>query len=74
VTLKQVYNDNIIGREIVDVPDIVAILIIEDMNVHIVRQHRTAIGETVIEIPAGLIDKYEDPEQTAIREIKDPKR
>ena len=48
-------------REIVRVPNAVAVLPVDDDGtVHLVRQHRPAIGKTIVEIPAGLLDPGED--------------
>ncbi len=56
-------------REIVAVRHAVAVLPYDaDGNVHLVRQHRPAIGRTIIEAPAGLIDAGESEEAAAIRE------
>ncbi len=37
----------------------------------LVRQYRFGVGKTTVEIPAGIIDAGETPEQTAIRELKE---
>jgi ADP-ribose pyrophosphatase len=59
-------------REIVRVRDAVAVLPLDrDETVHMVRQHRPAIGETLLEIPAGLIDPEEKPEEAAKRECEE---
>ena len=58
-------------REIVRVPDAVAVLLMEGERVHMVRQNRPAIGRTLLEIPAGLIGPGESPEDAAIRECEE---
>lgn len=59
-------------REIVRVPDAVAVLPVEeDGTVHLVRQHRPAVGRTLLEIPAGLLDAGEDEETAAARECEE---
>ncbi len=59
-------------REIVCVKNAVAVLPIdENRDVFLVRQHRAAIGRTILEIPAGLIDEGEEPEDSAIRECEE---
>lgn len=35
------------------------------------KQYRPPIGKIVIEVPAGLVDAGESPEQAAIRELKE---
>ncbi len=42
---------------------------VDDNHVCLVKNHRYAIGETLLEVPAGTIDPGETPEQTARREL-----
>lgn len=60
-------------REVVKVRDAVAILPVDaDNTVHLVRQHRPAIGKTILEIPAGVLDsEAESPETCARRECEE---
>lgn len=59
-------------REVVCVPDAVAVLPVDENRiVHLVRQHRPAIGRTLIEIPAGLLDGGEDVRDGALRECEE---
>ena len=59
-------------REIVLVRDAAAVLPLDrDGNVHLIRQHRAAIGKTLIEAPAGLVDADESIEDTARRECEE---
>jgi ADP-ribose pyrophosphatase len=59
-------------REIVRVPEAVAVLPLDDRGiVHLVRQRRPAIEETILEVPAGLVDPGETPEIAAIRECEE---
>ncbi|MFZ5862479.1 MAG: NUDIX hydrolase [Nitrospirota bacterium] len=56
-------------REIVAPPNAVGVLPITDQGVvYLVRQYRTALERTILEIPAGILEPGEDPEQTARRE------
>ena len=56
-------------REVVTVANAVAVLPVDaDGRVHLVRQHRAAIGRTILEAPAGVIEPGEDPEAAARRE------
>lgn len=56
-------------REIVRPPDAAAVLPIDqNNNVYLVRQYRTAIEQTILEIPAGILDPNEKPPETARRE------
>ncbi len=59
-------------REVVLVRDAVAVLPLErDGTVHLIRQHRPAIGKTLIEVPAGLLDENESPLKAAQRECEE---
>jgi ADP-ribose pyrophosphatase len=59
-------------REVVLIRNAVAVLPLGQNNcVHLVRQHRPAIGTTLIEIPAGLINAGETPEAAARRECEE---
>lgn len=59
-------------REIVNHPGGVGILALdENNNVLVVRQFRYAFGRTLLEIPAGKLEKGEDPYQAAMRELKE---
>jgi len=59
-------------REIVRVRNAVAILPIDSAgNVYLVRQHRPAIGRTIVEIPAGIIDSGENARTCALRECEE---
>ena len=57
-------------REVVEHPGSVIVLpVTVDDEVLFVRQYRYAVDERVIELPAGLIDTGEDPEDAARREL-----
>lgn len=58
-------------REIVSHKGAVAVLAIKDNQVLFVNQYRIAIQKVLTEIPAGLIDPGETPEETAIRECRE---
>lgn len=65
-------------REIVEHPGAVAIVAIDDEDrVLLVRQFRTAVGRTLLEIPAGTLDvdpttgTIEDPALAAPRELEE---
>jgi len=40
-----------------------------ELSTVIIEQYRPPIGKTVIELPAGLVDEGESPEEAAIREL-----
>lgn len=55
-----------------DIQDYVSILAItNDNEVLIVEQHRVPVDKTIIELPAGLLEKGESPEDCAIRECRE---
>src|SRR5574341_376248 len=56
-------------REIVVPPNAVGVLPIGDSGtVYLVPQYRTALGRTILEIPAGILEPGENPIDTARRE------
>ena len=68
-------NGKRVSREIVTPPDAVGVLPIDaEGYVHLVRQYRTALGRSILEIPAGIIDPGEGPEQTGRRECEEEVR
>ena len=59
-------------REIVEHPGGVGILALDaDGCAVMVRQHRFAFGQTLLEIPAGKREKGEQPDETARRELQE---
>ncbi len=60
-------------REVVLVRDAVAVLPVDrDGAAHLIRQHRPAIGRTIIEAPAGVLDSPDEaPEACARRECEE---
>ncbi|KAH6630551.1 NUDIX hydrolase domain-like protein [Chaetomium sp. MPI-SDFR-AT-0129] len=57
-----------------DIDGVSVVAIIEKDNrsaVVLQKQYRPPIGRVVIELPAGLVDKDETPEQAAIRELEE---
>src|SRR5690348_18295453 len=67
---KLIYNQKIINEEIVEHSASVGIIPLTDTNeIFLVLQYRHAIGKTILEIPAGKIERGESPEQAAVREM-----
>jgi ADP-ribose pyrophosphatase len=80
---KKIYSGNIslridkfkldgktIEKEVVEhLPSIGLIPVIDDTHLLFVTQYRHAAGKTMLEIPAGKIEKDETPEQAALREM-----
>jgi ADP-ribose pyrophosphatase len=57
-------------REIVRHPGAVVLLpLLDDGRVCFVRNFRAAVGQTLIELPAGTLEPHEDPIETAVREL-----
>jgi ADP-ribose pyrophosphatase len=64
----QRWDDHV--REVVRHPGAVAVLAIHDGHAILIRQLREAVGERLLEIPAGIRDvEGEAPEETARREL-----
>ncbi|MBN2022407.1 MAG: NUDIX hydrolase [Pirellulales bacterium] len=58
------------SREIVRHPGAVAILpILDDGRVCLIENYRIAVGQTLLELPAGTREPGEDPLETARREL-----
>ena len=65
-------NDNIAYREVVKHNGGSAILCItEDKNVLLIKQFRYVYDEIIYEIPAGKLEKGEDPYDAALRELEE---
>ena len=43
----------------------------DDLNVYLVRQFRSPYEKVLLELPAGKLEKGEDPRECAIRELKE---
>lgn len=59
------------SREVVRHPGAVGVIALRDQHVLMVRQHRYAIAQETLEIPAGKIDPNETPEACAQRELRE---
>lgn len=65
-------NGHITTREVVDHPGGVGIVALDDEgNVLTVKQYRYAFGTVLEEIPAGKLERGEDPAQAARRELEE---
>lgn len=64
-------NKKTAKREYVKHPGGVGILAIKDRFVYLVKQFRYPFKDIILEIPAGKLDKNEDPTHAAIREFSE---
>ncbi len=64
-------NGRITSREIVKHSGSVAMLPIRNNNVILVKQYRYAVKDYLLEIPAGTLEKDEDPKKCALRELQE---
>ncbi len=59
-----------VQREVVVHPGAVAILpVLDDGRIVMIRNHRHAVGRTLLEIPAGTLESGENPAECAAREL-----
>ncbi|HEX6594377.1 MAG TPA: NUDIX hydrolase [Bacillota bacterium] len=59
-------------REIIKHPGAVAVIAItNDQKIVCVEQYRKPLEKSIVEIPAGKLEKGEQPEMTAIRELEE---
>ena len=63
-------DGSLANREVVTHPGAVAVFAMdEEDNVILVRQFRYAVGEVVLELPAGKLEPGEDPADSGLREL-----
>lgn len=59
-------------REVVEHPGAVAVVpVLDDGRIIMVSQYRHAAGKILLEIPAGKLDKGEQPKECALRELEE---
>lgn len=72
VDTVELENGRVSTREIVEHNGAVAILPVNDRGeVFLVRQFRKPLGMPLLEVPAGKLEKNENPRECAIRELKE---
>lgn len=64
-------NGEMATREIVKHPGAVAVLAIVDNRMIVVEQYRKPLEKSQVEIPAGKLDRGEDPMEAARRELEE---
>lgn len=68
----ELVNGNIANREIIRHNGGACMAAIDtDMNMYFVRQFRKPVDRETLEIPAGKLEKGEDPYDCAVRELKE---
>ena len=50
---------------------VVIVPLVADNRVCMIRNYRIAVGQTLLELPAGTLDRAEDPAGTAARELEE---
>ncbi|HEX6379266.1 MAG TPA: NUDIX hydrolase [Nitrososphaeraceae archaeon] len=69
---KYYFGNKIIEKEIVEHSDSVGIVALDSKeNIILVEQFRIAAGDSLLEIPAGKIEKGETPKAAALREMNE---
>lgn len=72
VDTVELENQKYAKREIVEHKSASAIVAINDKNeMLLVRQYRKAIEDFIYEVPAGIINIAEEPDECALRELKE---
>jgi ADP-ribose pyrophosphatase len=64
-------NKKITIREICEHPGAVAVIPLLGEDIVLIKQYRRAVDEVIYEIPAGLVKKGEEPQQAALRELRE---
>ncbi|MCR5066567.1 MAG: NUDIX hydrolase [Erysipelotrichaceae bacterium] len=67
------FDDNTIGyRDVLHLNGAVGILAFRDEDhIMLVQQYRHAVEQTILELPAGMLEKGEDPAEAAGRELQE---
>ncbi len=71
VDTVELENQKYAKREIVDHKAAACILAVNKDKVLLVRQYRKAVEEYIYELPAGILNIAEEPEDGALRELKE---
>jgi 8-oxo-dGTP pyrophosphatase MutT (NUDIX family) len=65
-------DGRIVVREVVDHPGAVVIAALDANGcITLVRQYRHAVGDRLLELPAGTLEPGEEPLETAVRELRE---
>ncbi|NLK64802.1 MAG: NUDIX hydrolase [Tissierellia bacterium] len=71
VDTVELQNQKYAKREIVDHKAAACILAVNNDKMLLVRQYRKAIEELIYELPAGILNIAEEPQEGALRELKE---
>ncbi|WP_440059058.1 NUDIX hydrolase [Thermogladius sp. 4427co] len=64
------YGSRRFARDVVVFPESSVIVpFLNEKEIVMVRQFRAPIGDYILELPAGVVDRGEDPSDTAVREM-----
>ena len=65
-------DGSLLNRQVIVHPGSVAIVpILDNDRICLIRNQRVAVGKTLVELPAGTLDRDELPLQTAKRELRE---
>lgn len=65
-------DDTIADRDVLRHPGAAVVVAVDSAGqIILVEQHRSALGHNLLEVPAGLLEPGEDPQETARRELKE---
>ena len=68
----ELVDGRVTNREVVEHPGGVAVFAMDpEGKVIMVRQYRYPMGEVVLELPAGKLEKGEEPRDSALRELEE---
>ena len=71
VDTVELQNQKYAKREIVDHKDAACILAVNNDKIILVKQYRKAVEEFILELPAGILNIAEEPQEGALRELKE---
>jgi ADP-ribose pyrophosphatase len=60
-----------VARFAVRHPGVVTMIPVHDGRVYLIRQYRAAVDQSLLELPAGTLEKAEPPDDAAVRELRE---